>query len=92
MVWPGKVVFADADLFYSGGTIIVNHGFGVTTTYIHLSAVNVEVGQQVEQGEVIGAIGATGRATGPHLDWRVNWRNVRLDPALVLEHFAEPIF
>jgi murein DD-endopeptidase MepM/ murein hydrolase activator NlpD len=92
VVWPGEVVFADADLFYSGGTIIVHHGFGITTTYIHLSAVNVEVGQQLEQGAVIGAIGATGRATGPHLDWRVNWGNVRLDPALVLEHFDKAIF
>lgn len=90
VVWPGEVVFADPDLFYSGGTIIVNHGFGITTTYIHLSAVNVEVGQQLAQGQVIGAIGATGRATGPHLDWRVNWGNVRLDPALVLEHFEQP--
>ncbi|MGQ4275877.1 M23 family metallopeptidase [Pseudidiomarina sp. E22-M8] len=87
VVWPGQVVFAADDLFYSGGTIIVEHGHGVTTTYIHLSRVDVEVGDELEQGAVIGAIGATGRATGPHLDWRVNWRNVRLDPALVLEHF-----
>ncbi|MDN7135182.1 M23 family metallopeptidase [Pseudidiomarina terrestris] len=87
VVWSGKVVFADEDLFYSGGTIIVDHGQGLTTTYIHLSEVKVQVGDEVEQGTVIGAIGATGRATGPHLDWRVNWRNVRLDPALVLEHF-----
>ncbi|RUO60283.1 M23 family metallopeptidase [Pseudidiomarina insulisalsae] len=89
VVWPGTVVFADSDLFYSGGTIIVDHGFGVTTTYIHLSSVDVSVGQQLQQGQRIGAIGATGRATGPHLDWRVNWGNVRLDPALVLEHFAD---
>lgn len=87
VVWPGQVVFAADDLFYSGGTIIVDHGHGVTTTYIHLSRVDVEVGDELAQGTVIGAIGATGRATGPHLDWRVNWRNVRLDPALVLEHF-----
>ncbi|RUO54979.1 peptidase [Pseudidiomarina halophila] len=87
VVWPGQVVFAANDLFYSGGTIIVDHGHGVTTTYIHLSRVDVEVGDELVQGSVIGAIGATGRATGPHLDWRVNWRNVRLDPALVLEHF-----
>lgn len=87
VVWPGEVVFADTDLFYSGGTIIVDHGLGITTTYIHLSRVDVEVGDTLEQGQVIGAIGATGRATGPHLDWRVNWRDVRLDPALVLEHF-----
>lgn len=92
VVWPGEVVFADPDLFYSGGTIIVEHGYGLTTTYIHLSAVNVKVGQRLAQGDVIGAIGATGRATGPHLDWRVNWGDVRLDPALVLEHFDKPIF
>lgn len=87
VVWPGQVVFAADDLFYSGGTIIVDHGHGITTTYIHLSKVDVEVGDELAQGTVIGAIGATGRATGPHLDWRVNWRAVRLDPALVLEHF-----
>ncbi|CAB0149988.1 Murein DD-endopeptidase MepM [Pseudidiomarina piscicola] len=87
VVWPGRVVFADDDLFYSGGTIIVEHGHGITTTYIHLSRVDVTPGEQLAQGDVIGAIGATGRATGPHLDWRVNWRNLRLDPALVLEHF-----
>ncbi|RUO73912.1 M23 family peptidase [Pseudidiomarina sediminum] len=87
VVWPGEVVFADSDLFYSGGTVIVEHGLGLTTTYIHLNSVDVKVGERLEQGHRIGTVGATGRATGPHLDWRVNWGDVRLDPALVLEHF-----
>lgn len=85
--WPGKVVFADADLFYSGGTLILDHGYGVTSTYIHLHKLHVEVGQEVEQGDFIAEIGATGRVTGPHLDWRLNWGHERLDPALALEHF-----
>lgn len=85
--WSGKVVFADPDLFYSGGTLILDHGYGVTSTYIHLHKLHVEVGQEVEQGEFIAEIGATGRVTGPHLDWRINWGHERLDPALALEHF-----
>lgn len=85
--WSGKVVFADPDLFYSGGTLILDHGYGVTSTYIHLHKLHVEVGQEVEQGERIAEIGATGRVTGPHLDWRINWGHERLDPALALEHF-----
>lgn len=81
--WSGEVTFANDDLFYSGGTIIIAHGHGVNTTYLHLSEVSVKVGQTVEQGQPIGKVGATGRATGPHLDWRVNWGQVRLDPALL---------
>lgn len=81
--WSGIVTLAEPDLFYSGGTIIIDHGYQVNTTYLHLSAINVEVGQRIEQGEKIGEVGATGRATGPHLDWRVNWGNERLDPALL---------
>ena len=81
----GKVVFADPDLYYSGGTLILDHGFGVTTTYIHLHKLNVKVGQEVKLGEKIGEIGATGRVTGPHLDWRLNWGQVRLDPALLMQ-------
>lgn len=80
----GVVTFVQADLFYSGGTIIIDHGFGINSTYIHLNSVNVETGQSVKQGELIGTIGATGRATGPHLDWRLNWKGVRLDPQLLI--------
>ncbi len=80
----GVVVLAENDLFYSGGTIIIDHGYSVFSTYLHLSQLQVEVGQEILQGEKIGEIGATGRATGPHLDWRLNWRSVRLDPQLLL--------
>ena len=81
----GTVTMAVDDHYYTGGTIILDHGYGLNSTYLHLSQVNVEVGQKVEQGEKIGEIGMTGRATGPHLDWRVNLgTDVRLDPALLL--------
>ncbi|PHR66908.1 MAG: peptidase [Idiomarina sp.] len=86
--WPGKVIVAENDLFYSGGTLIIDHGYGVTSTYIHLHKLHVAVGDEVEQGQRIADIGATGRVTGPHLDWRINWRHQRLDPALVIEHFS----
>ena len=81
--WSGVVTLAEPDLFYSGGTIIIDHGYRVNTTYLHLNSVDVEVGQTIEQGDVIGTSGATGRATGPHLDWRVNWGQERLDPSLL---------
>ncbi|MFV0542839.1 MAG: peptidoglycan DD-metalloendopeptidase family protein [Marinicella pacifica] len=81
----GTVTMAVDDHYYTGGTIILDHGYGLNSTYLHLSQVNVEVGQQVKQGEKIGEIGMTGRATGPHLDWRINLgTNVRLDPQLLL--------
>jgi len=81
----GVVLLAEKDLFFSGGTIIIDHGYSVTTTYLHLSQISVTVGQEIKQGDKIGEIGATGRATGPHLDWRLNWKSVRLDPQLLLE-------
>jgi len=80
----GLVVLVDRDLYYTGGTIVIDHGFGLIGVYSHLSRLDVRVGQQVKQGERIGAVGATGRATGPHLDWRLNWFDVRLDPQLLL--------
>ncbi len=80
----GVVTLAEPDLFYSGGTVIIDHGYGISSTYIHLSRIDVKAGQELKQGEVIGGMGATGRATGSHLDWRLNWYNVRLDPQLLL--------
>ncbi len=80
----GEVVLAEGDLFYTGGTVAIDHGHGVTTIYSHLASVDVSVGNRVAQGDRVGTVGATGRATGPHLDWRINWFNVRLDPELVL--------
>jgi murein DD-endopeptidase MepM/ murein hydrolase activator NlpD len=81
----GVVQLAHSDLFYSGGTLIMDHGFGLNSSFLHLSAVLVSVGQEVKQGDPIGKVGSTGRATGPHLDWRMNWLNVRIDPQLVMK-------
>ncbi|MBQ4879828.1 peptidoglycan DD-metalloendopeptidase family protein [Pseudoalteromonas luteoviolacea] len=80
----GKVVLAESDLYYSGGTLILDHGYGITSTYIHMSKLHVKVGDMVSTGDVIGDIGATGRVTGPHLDWRFNWFGERLDPELLM--------
>ncbi len=83
----GIVKLVHADMYYSGGTLVLDHGYGLTSSFIHLSGALVKEGQRVEAGDAIAKVGATGRATGPHLDWRVNWFSVRLDPALVLEYF-----
>ena len=80
----GKVTLAEPDLFYSGGTVILDHGYGLSSSFLHLSEVFVSVGDQLAPGDVIGAIGATGRATGPHLDWRMSWLNQRIDPQLLV--------
>lgn len=81
----GIVTLWVPDMFYSGGTMIIDHGHGFNSTFLHLSDAYVQVGDKVKQGEVVAAVGKSGRATGPHLDWRVNWYDVRLDPALVLK-------
>jgi murein DD-endopeptidase MepM/ murein hydrolase activator NlpD len=73
------------NMFYSGGTLILDHGHGLSSTFLHLSEILVEEGQRVASGSVIAKIGASGRATGPHLDWRMNWLDQRIDPQLVLE-------
>jgi len=80
----GIVTFADADLYLTGGTVVVDHGHGVSSNFLHLSRIDVKVGQRVAQGEVIGAAGMTGRATGPHVHWGMNWFDVRLDPLLLV--------
>ena len=79
------VTLAEPDMYYEGGLIFIDHGQGFTSAFLHLSEVDVEVGQIVRQGERIGAIGAGGRATGAHVDWRIKWRNRYIDPALALE-------
>lgn len=81
----GMVTFANLDLYLTGGTLLIDHGHGVSSNFLHLSRIDVQVGDRVEQGQVIGAVGATGRATGPHLHWGMNWFDVRIDPLLVLE-------
>ena len=80
----GRVSLAHDDMYYSGGTLIIDHGLGVSSTFIHLSKIVVKEGEFVEQGQKIAEMGATGRVTGPHLDWRINWFSERLDPALLL--------
>lgn len=80
----GMVTLFVPDMYYSGGTLILDHGHGVSSTFLHLSKGHVKAGQWVEKGELIAEIGATGRATGPHLDWRMNWLGERLDPALLV--------
>jgi len=81
----GVVTFAAPDLYLTGGTLLLDHGHGVSSNFLHLSRIDVKVGDRVQQGQVIGAVGATGRATGPHLHWGMNWFDVRVDPLLVLE-------
>jgi len=80
----GVVTMAEDDLYYTGGTIIMDHGHGISTIYSHLETVMVSVGDKINQGDIIGTVGSTGRSTGPHLDFRVNWFQTRLDPMSVL--------
>lgn len=86
----GIVRLVHPDMYYTGGTLIIDHGHGVSTLYIHLSAVEVKDGERVEQGQRIGAVGMTGRATGPHLHWGLHWFDAKLDPALVVGPMAAP--
>jgi murein DD-endopeptidase MepM/ murein hydrolase activator NlpD len=81
----GVVTFADPDLYLTGGTVLLDHGHGVSSNFLHLSRIDVRIGDVVSQGQVIGAVGMTGRATGPHLHWGMNWFDVRVDPLLVLD-------
>lgn len=78
----GMVRLAHRGMFFSGKTLIIDHGFGLSSSFLHLSQILVQEGQTVEQGERIALVGASGRVTGPHLDWRINWLDQRLDPAL----------
>ena len=80
----GTVTLAESDLFYTGGTLIFDHGHGISTLYMHMKEILVKKGQEVKQGDIIGTVGSTGRATGAHLDVRLNWFQIRLDPATAL--------
>ena len=80
----GTVTLAEPNLYYSGGTLIFDHGHGISTLYMHMHEIFVEKGQKVNQGDIVGTVGSTGRATGPHLDVRLNWFSTRLDPSTVL--------
>lgn len=86
----GVITLAEDDLFYSGGTVILDHGYGLSSSFLHMSKVHVEVGQEIRTGDLIGEVGATGRATGPHLDWRMSWRKQRIDPQLLVPPMPAP--
>lgn len=82
---PGVITFAKPDLYLTGGTVLIDHGHGVSSNFLHLSRIDVKVGERVDQGQVIGLVGATGRATGPHMHWGMNWFGVRVDPQALLD-------
>ena len=81
---PGKITYLNGDMYFSGGTIVLDHGHGLSSSFLHLNEILVEAGQTVGQGDLIGTVGATGRVTGPHLDWRMNWRGAYIDPQLLV--------
>jgi murein DD-endopeptidase MepM/ murein hydrolase activator NlpD len=70
------------DLYFSGWTIIINHGLGLNSTFLHLDSTAISVGDTVQRGSIIGTVGSTGRSTGPHLDWRLDWQGRRIDASL----------
>jgi murein DD-endopeptidase MepM/ murein hydrolase activator NlpD len=80
----GIVTLSEKNLYYTGGTIIFDHGHGVSTLYMHMKDIYVKNGESIKQGDVIGTVGKTGRATGAHLDIRLNWFDAKLDPDSVL--------
>ncbi|MGL5390447.1 MAG: M23 family metallopeptidase [Shewanella sp.] len=84
----GVISLAVPDMFYSGGTMVIDHGFGVSSSFLHLSKLYVSAGTRVSQGQALAEVGATGRANGPHLDWRLNWYQMRLDPTSVVPPMA----
>ncbi|WP_376695416.1 M23 family metallopeptidase [Wenzhouxiangella sp. EGI_FJ10305] len=86
----GIVTLAHPDMYFSGGTLFIDHGHGLVSAFLHLDAIHVEVGDEIDRGQVVAEVGATGRATGPHLDWRMNLRDLRIDPALLLDWSENP--
>lgn len=81
----GIVILAENDLFFTGGTVLIEHGSGVQTGYSHLSEVDVQNGDEIKQGDVIGKVGSTGRSTGPHLHFTLAWENIRVAPEWVCQ-------
>ncbi len=84
----GVVVFTNNDMFLSGKTILINHGYGIFASYSHLNEISVKEGEKITQGDIVGKIGATGRATGPHLHFTLTWLTTRLDPERAFETFS----
>lgn len=86
----GIITLAHPGMYFSGGTLILDHGQGLSSTFLHLSEILVDSGMTVRQGDLIARVGATGRASGPHLDWRMNWLERRVDPQLLLIGVPQP--
>ena len=80
----GVVTLVEKDMYFTGGTIIFDHGHGISTLYMHMKDINVKKGQKVKKGQIVGTLGKSGRATGPHLDIRLNWFDIKLDPMTIL--------
>ena len=81
----GNVTLVEKNMYFTGGTIIFDHGHGVSTLYMHMKDISVEAGEKVKKGQIVGTLGQSGRATGPHLDIRLNWFGVKLDPMTILK-------
>ena len=81
----GEVTLSEKNMYFTGGTIIFDHGHGISTLYMHMKDISVQVGEKVKKGQFVGTLGQTGRATGPHLDIRLNWFDVKLDPQTILK-------
>ena len=77
----GVISFIHENMFFTGKTILIDHGFGVSAIYVHLSEISVEVGQNVERGQLVGRVGMTGRATGPHLHWGFELGSSKVRPS-----------
>lgn len=86
----GVVSLAVPDMYYTGGTLMIDHGHGLTSTLMHLDKLFVQTGDEIEQGQIVAESGVTGRATGPHLDWRINWFDARVDAQLLAGPMPEP--
>ena len=82
---PGLVTFVQNNMYFSGATLVIDHGHGLSSTFLHLSKIMVKLGQRVTKGQRIARVGASGRVTGAHLDWRMNWLKNRIDPQLLVE-------
>lgn len=87
----GVVTFAHQDMYFSGKTLVIDHGHGVSSTFLHLHSIDVKEGDYVMQGDPIATVGSTGRSTGPHVDWRMNWLDQRIDPQFLVSPKPEPL-
>ena len=86
----GIVTLVHPDMYFSGGTLILDHGHGLSSSFLHLDRIHVTKGQSISRGNIIAEVGATGRVTGAHLDWRINLFQERLDPQLLVPPMSRP--